>query len=1400
MSELVLQPATEGEAMTSYPFDLMGHPLEDGFTLVEASAGTGKTYSITWLVTRLILERALEIHELLVVTFTVAATEEMKSRIRAHIADCLARWEDVERVGRRLSAGESIEALKTAGELIVPQELLVIYGRLDQQGREGAHKRLQRALDRFDEAQISTIHGFCSQALKEHATDEDVDTGRVQTHLLPLFDEVIDDYRSLVFSQSSLQSLRLMESLKQSLNLDRAKSLMPVIRKLEVGGWAQVYCDPLSLPSRVGEAQALFVEDETEESKRDEADRDEIEADLNAEGLARLRALIEEPSEVSPEDVIRAWGEVALSFTSSLIRGPLGVLIDQGQHQSLADSLQEMNAQAKWNKGAGPEAQEAAWGALAQLQSKLKAAQEGALSPSRILLPDEDLPPEAELLGTLIALKKELEVLSCSKITAGLSKTAKKANAPFYDFTHPLSVALDQLAELLDRSADMMRTWFRRGFVEYCQRELPARKRALGVVSTDDLIHLTRAALSRQNSKMCSSLRARYRAALLDEFQDTDPSQWDVFNLVFGDGHAPVYLIGDPKQSIYRFRGADLNAYLAVKEMTPAHRRFTMSRNFRSDPRLLNVLNQLFDPQHHRFIPTHLELAPAGRQSEGEAFFGDERIPYIHVDGGRPNRMERTPALLIKYLPCDLKVKADGDLPERVAADICAYLRSGAQVWPKGVGVGEPRSLRVSDIGVLTRTNGRANLIARALARRGIPSNVRNDDSVFKTHSAMELELLLRGVLMPHDDDALRASLSVDALALTAQEVRVNAAGAREVFTELHALWQERGLAASFQRLLYHPEVKLVERILRQPSGAQTLTHLTHLIELLQAYALQMRLSPELTLQWLRERRLEEGGEVDEGDKVRPHIDGEAVEVVTIHRSKGLEYPVLYCPDLWCGTTESFEGKDYATVLEPPSAGEQRSLDLRLLDDSPPEPTRAQALDAVKISLQREYLRLLYVALTRPLHQLHIYLSLPSRGFYPHPILDLLAGPALELSKKPTRLGLEGALLEAIPDRVSTSDGEVRWEVLEEHIETRSWVDSDAQERPLAVHEPVNSATPSWRASSFSALTRVVHEAQQQSFFLEERPEVDEEAQSKALAPVSYDGPTPPLIELPRLARSARFGQCVHALLERLEFTEAHPEPLHRHCLDALRTWGLPFAWSESLAQGISLALQTPLSGAGEGLCLAELSRPLRRDEVSFEISLNQEKPVSAQLLNEILSLDPASAQLPPFPDDFCLSGYLKGSIDLMFRHPHASTEDGVGRYMIADYKTNWLGEGSGDEATSSLAHYHPLSLERVMREHLYLLQSHIYLVALHRLLKVRLGERYRYERHCGGSVYLFLRGMAGQASVLPAEPGRPTQVAGVYTHRPPPVVIELLDLAFEDATRAQLALNELQMDIGGGG
>ena len=1325
------------------PFDLMGHDLANGLTLVEASAGTGKTYSITWLVTRLLLERDLEPADLLVVTFTVAATEEMKGRIRAHIAHALTRWP------------------RLLDDALRPEEapeLRAIYERLTPAQRAGGAARLQRAVDRFEEAQISTIHGFCSQALRSDAVGAGVEVGRVQTHLQPLFDEVVDDYRSLVFSQSSLQSLRLMESLRKTLNLDRAGDLMPLVRAIQTGGWSAVLCDPAEAPTHP-----------------------------RVETPARLLAAAADPAAVTPQDVVLAWGHVALTFTQDLIDGPLNTLVDEGLSEGLRALLAEVNLNAKWNKDSNEEAQALGWAALEQLRARLKALRAGEQSLARRLAPDEGLPLEADLLTTLIALSDDLCVLSTSGLRAGLSKSAKKANAPYYELSHPFSDALDALSEALEGAKLVMRAWFRLGMARYAERELSLRKAAGGFISTDDLIHLTRAALEAEGSPLRAALRARFKGALLDEFQDTDPTQWSVFELVFGDAHAPVYLIGDPKQSIYRFRGADLNAYLAVKASTPPSRRFTMSRNFRSDPRVLNVLNQLFDPRSTRLLADHYGLAPAGESSEGEGFFEDARVPYVHVDGGRPDRVSDGPAARLVHLPYSYGVKPDGDLVEQVAADVCRLLRAGREVWPKGVGVGRPRPLRVSDIGVLVRTNRRARLVSQALARRGIPSAVRSDDSVFKTHAAAELEALLRGVLMPHDDDALRAALSVDALALTAQEVRMFAEEGRELFTLLHATWLDRGLAAAFQGLLYQPRVRLAARVLRQPEGAQTLTHLLHLVERAQGHASASHLSPELTLQWIRERRLDEDSEVLEEDKVRPHIDGEAVEVVTVHRSKGLEYPILFCPDLWVNGGGGNK-PPAVTVLEPSRPGERRALDARLLPDSPPEPRRDEALARVREAEEREQRRLIYVALTRPLHQLHIYFGVNRQHALQSPFLHMIAGPGFEPTKAKNE-DLDQQLALFIEERVAASEGAATWETAPVTPSGEVWADPNAHARPLAAHPPQNPTEPAWRVASFSALSRVVRAAEESRFALADAPEVDEEERARALSVVPYAGPAPAFLRLPPRARSARFGQCLHALMEQVEFDECAPDDLRRASAQALGSWGFTRDWGELIAEGVWDALHTPLSGAGEGARLRDVPRALRRDEVGFELCVQSPTPLRAELLNALLRLDPSCEGLPPFPDDFALSGFLKGSIDLMFRHPNPALGAPHGRYLIADYKSNWLGEGEGEEATSTLSHYHPRALEGVMTSSLYLLQSSLYIVALHRLLAARLGDAYRYEEHCGGALYLFLRGMAGERSVLPPEVGRAREAAGVFAHRPPREAVELLSLALDDADAAERAL-----------
>jgi exodeoxyribonuclease V beta subunit len=1350
--------------MRALPFDLMGHAIESGFTLVEASAGTGKTYSITWLVTRLILERSLESKDLLVVTFTIAATEELRSRVRAHLVDVLSAWTE-------------------APSLSPESELYQLYHTLEEGQRQEAPLRLQRAIDTFEEAQISTIHGFCSQALKDYGAASGIESRRVQTHLTPLFDEVVDDYRSLVLSQASVPALRLMNTLKGRLKIDRAKDLIPLCRFLESGGWAAVFCDPLVLPphSEHPELKTLIKVAQFYVHQTQVRDEGALFSDLDAppERGARVEAAVDEGLEGISEgddppeeqeralevsDVVSAWSLFADRF-DAVIKGAVApTLMREDLRDDLYNQLAQINAVAKWNKGGGGEAQDQGWIALNH-------ALEGEESIDFSSSSTPDVPKGSLSVTSLITLSKDLKSLSTSGIIAKLSKTQKKVNAPFYDFTHPVSDAIDLMLSALQEVEAGMRAWFRRGFVEYAQRELARRKSLGGWMSTDDLIHLTHSALDHPNSPLLSGLRSQYQAALIDEFQDTDPAQWGIFSRVFDPRvvQRPVYLIGDPKQSIYRFRGADLNAYLKVKDDVASGRRFTMSRNFRSDPRLLNLLNQMFDARADGLRRDHLSVAPAGTPSEGAAFFKDERVPYIHVDGGRPNRMPDIPALRWLYLPIELEVKSPKSiLAEHIASDVCAFLKAGHHIQN-----GDASHLvRVNDIGILVRTNKLAWMVSNALSRRGIPSTVRSDESVFKTDTAAQTERLLRGILSPHDDGTLRSALSIDLLALTAQEVRALTESVRLIFTDLHGVWMTRGLATAFQALLYHSDLSLIERILRQPEGAQALTHLMHIIERTQALTSTQNLSPDLTLQWLRERRLEEGAEVEDEDKVRPHIDDDAVEVVTVHRSKGLEYPVLFCADLWHVSTHESARKDIL-VLEPKVPGAPRSLDLRLDDESPPEPRRKEAMLRVAAAEERERRRLLYVALTRAVHHCSLYVSLGNK-FGQTPLYEMLVGAGVKPYKK--RDEGESLLLEVMPERVSSMGGDLAWVVKSPHIDLAVWGDEEEQRPALASHPHPQPMDETWRVASFSSLAHKIKASRELEFALEERPEVDEEATSRARSPISYDGPPPPLLHLPR---SARMGLCFHAILEHLNFVECTRSDLELFIGHHLRLWGFSPTFTSAMTEGLWACLRTPLGVHLKGMTLRDLPDRYRRNELSFEIMLSHGSPIDGTLINQILALDPQSKNLPPLPDEFQFSGYLKGSIDLFFKHPDPSGET----YFIADYKSNWLGE----DEESTLAHYHPEALSQVMNEHLYLLQSHLYLVAAHRLLKQRMGHAYDPRRHLGGSLYLFLRGLAGPASYIDE-----SMTAGLYLHRPPHHVTELLSLALDDPDRARRQLDSL--------
>jgi exodeoxyribonuclease V beta subunit len=886
-------------------FDVLNHKLEPGLTLVEASAGTGKTYSITWLVVRLLLAN-IDISEILLTTFTVAATEELKQRIRSHLSHVLSIW---------------FEKEKWTPEIQVLYQQLYVQANAPHSLSEPAlqadfwvqgEQKLRRGLGRIEEATIATIHGFCTNMLKDYTLEAGVELGKIESNLSPLFDEIIDDYRSYLLTSASLNSLRLFNQFKKELSVD-AKELKGLIAFLQKGGWHAIWMD--DYPTDV------------------------------------LAAPIDTSLLNHPQKLVELWDQVAASLFEYLSQKLIPLLEQHEERQQFKTMVDRMGVEAEWRKEYEASTRESAWKALDEISKAVVLEQK---------------------VNLVIAHYESLKKISQLEISNGLSKIHKKKNQAFFEFTHPIAEGLNQLVHFVESHQKTMRVYFRNIFVSYAQNELQQRKKQKNIMGMDDLILMTHEAIFKGDGLFKEVLQNRFKAGLIDEFQDTDPLQWGIFKSIFEQNHHILYLIGDPKQSIYRFRGADLNAYLAVKKQIKADRCFTMSRNFRSDPNILSAFNLLFDRKQAH--------CPPGTSSQGLGFFLDPYVPYIHVDAGKKNRYAGHAVKFVHFAQNEA-FKSE-TMPAFIAGEVRKFLDAGHQI---GEG-DQKRTVRISDIGILSRNNKNANLIAQELYKRGIPSTVKSTESVFKTPTAKAFENLLRGMLMPADEGAFKAALSIPFFNYTADQIKKAAEAQKHIFIELHQIWMSQGVAAAIHALLYHTQLQIIPKILRQYQGAQQLTHLMHLAERLQAKAMEDQMSPELTLNWLRERRLEDIEEADTLDQVRPHLDEAAVEVVTIHKSKGLEYPILFCPDLW---TSKPTQKPTIRVLDPEQEGVGKILDIRLEDDSSIIPMKSEAQARLDIADHKEARRLLYVALTRAIHHCCLYLHFSKKD---HPLYDLIRG------------------------------------------------------------------------------------------------------------------------------------------------------------------------------------------------------------------------------------------------------------------------------------------------------------------------------------------------------------------------------------------------------------------------
>jgi exodeoxyribonuclease V beta subunit len=885
----------------------------------------------------------------------------------------------------------------------------------------------------------------------------------------------------------------------------------------------------------------------------------------------------------------------------------------------------------------------------------------------------------------------------------------------------------------------------------WVRQELQRRKRAAHVQSFDDLLQrLAEALRSDRGPALAARIRQRLPAALIDEFQDTDPLQYDIFRRIYhGVTGTSLFLIGDPKQAIYAFRGADVFAYLAAKkEAAPAPPLLT---NWRSGPTLIRAINTLF-ARSAPFLLDDIHYEP-----------GRAAAPMSDALGGSAAGLPPFEILLVRR---EEDTRSGGitkpwvtqHLNARVAAEIVRFVRSGATIGD--------RPVQPADVAVLCRTNQQAAGMQEALRALGVPSVLQSEGSVFDTAEAEEVARLLRAMAEPGDSAAIRAALATAALGLRASELHALQSdeagwdGWVQRFQDWNETWLRHGFIAAFRRMLAEKEV--APRLLALIDGERRLTNVLHLAELLHAASVEERLGPSALAHWLGRMRGDKQARsavVGEAAQIRLESDDAAVKLVTIHKSKGLQYPIVYCPYLW-------DGKPLHKNDRPLPRFHDRSDGDRLKIDLGSPSFKASQHHAEREALA-ESLRLLYVALTRAQHRCSVvwgafYTATDTAlGYILHEAGDRSPEASAKRIKKFFKDPDDGALRADIERLAARSGGAIGVR----DLPAAGSVPQAPQSRTDVVLECRSAQRRiglSQRTASFSSLIRSGAPLSQPA---EEGQDHDMGTGKVVVAPPTAAAP----IALHDFPAGARTGQILHDLLERLDFASATTE----NVLDAVERsfagTGLA-SWSSTVSSALIAMLDTPLDKKGLRLRQIAPEKRLNELEFLFPVALREGAAVAdpsqlggwsqgtvAPLNVKRLASVFAKHAAPPLCSyanqlvqlDFpTLAGFLKGYIDLVFEHG--------GHWYVVDYKSNLLG--------SHAAAYAPDALLAAMTSHHYILQYHLYVVALHRYLTRRLPD-YDYDRHFGGVHYLFLRGM---------HPDHPPGT-GVFSDRPLRRLIEKL-------------------------
>jgi exodeoxyribonuclease V beta subunit len=1167
----------------SSEFDFVTSALRPGLTVIEASAGTGKTYAISHLVPRLLLEnQAAKMSEILVVTFTNDAARELSERIRRVL--------------------ETLVMPATVDEAISDPGIHQLRQLLSSQEDE---EKMARALLDIDQITVCTIHSYCQRTLQMEGT----------LCGLPAMPELImdsDDYieeslydlwQTKIASHPRLAAMAAAKKWEPRADLKMIKAALSVEEPQPippVQGVEKAFRDIGSKLAGIPEKEMAALEDLVR--RVSDWNGDAADSGLRAEQIKKLRQMMESPEAVW-DSAVFAW--------------------------------------------------------MANLSSKITARSDEAKA--------------------LCAECKNLAVVKICQELVGLVDGIQ------WEWQH----------EVLKEVRDQV------------QKGLRTRRQ----ITQDGLIGSLRDAVTSgvKKEELVKRLRDRYKVALIDESQDTDPRQFAIFETIFsGSEEHRLVLIGDPKQAIYSFRGADLNTYLNAKGKTRSESQFTLTKTYRAPAPLVQAINSFFD-HSESLLDKRIQFMPAES--------GLEEDQWVEMDGVEGTKLNRVKAWIVSEVSDDYsnQDKRTPKIVGTVASEIVRLLKQGKLCSKSKEGSVEERRIRPSDFAILTRTNDQADAMAEALKARSVPAIVTSGSDIMKSDEAHELRTLLLAVNEPRRSGLRYAALATRLLGRTAGDImalRSDPDGDVRLldrFLRWQIVWKKKGIASVLAQIA--SEEGILERLAGMEQGERHVTNFRQLIDLLQRAAKEKALRPEHLLRWFSQEiaRAENRADTDER-QLQLESDREAVQIVTVHRAKGLEYNLVFCPFLWERT--SFDG---ISILRANGTEGDRIVRSRKDDAACGEELVRQEL--------AEQLRLTYVAMTRAKVCLWIYGGCIRGTSKPPAALDwLLRGDKHQqfadwqaaMKNDSGRMQNEGI------EKVGKDSGETVSYCEPPPLDDERWLPSSSSELPsesqrAAIHLKALSspAIPkTWEVTSFSSITREKHRhGGADLVLLEDAP--DEGAAA---------GTPNPFLDAPG---GAWMGSVVHEWLETWDFQWDETTRgkmvayLNRACPWAF-VEGTP-PWAEQVVGMLEILRSAQLPGLN---CSVAEGCPCF-DASEWHFLLPMSSTVTPRHFAE--AFGSYAPEYPGYADQLNalhaqeLWGLLQGFMDRL------AVKDSC--WGVIDWKTNKLGATSRHYARDVL-------LASAMESH-YLLQTSIYMVALRRYLR-----RFSAEDHLVGAWLVYLRGV----------------------------------------------------------